>query len=418
MPPTRASAVPFSPMLLASLLAACAARGDRASPRAPPLPHSRASALAEAAVSLERQLDLAIAAGDDGRVCGLAPQVLASRPPDLVLPDGREVDLGGSAGVRAAWIGSLWRTGSHGEAITEARALLDTRVVGDVYAAVGMAPPREREPALRLPGASLPPWSLPLRDGTELSLEAMRGRPLLLALWASWCPPCLEELPQLDALARRHPQLRVVAVSLDEGPGAGAAVDRVVAQLGLGMPVAVAPALGTELGVEALPTTLLAGPGGTVVHRERGYGLDRLARLESAVLSASTASGTPGLAIGQRWGEGTLAVEVWSPSDKATGGGGPRSAPAEHAPAIGSLSGGQVVRRVVSGPFGPEGAERVVVATVDGRVIGLDGAGHPSLVADLGREVDVSVVLQGEGRARLRLTLPGLGAGLVVLGLP
>ena len=369
-------------------------------------------------MSLERELDLAIAAGNDGRVCGLAPQVLESRPPDLVLPDGRAVDLGGSAGVRAAWIGSLWRMGAHGAAITAARALLDTRVVTDVYAAVGMAPPLEREPALRLPGASLPPGALPLRDGTELSLEAMRGQPLLLALWASWCPPCLEELPQLDALARRHPRLRVVAVSLDDGPGAAAAVDRVVAQLGLGMPVALAPALGADLGVEALPSTLLVGPGGTVVHRERGYGLDRLARLESAVVSVLTAPGTSGVAIGQRWGEGTLAVEAWSHSDKATGGDGPRSARAERAQAIGALSSGQVVRRVVSGPFGPDGAERLVVATVDGRVIGLDGAGHPALVADLGREVDVSVVLQAEGGARLQLTLPGLGAGLVVLGLP
>jgi len=370
-------------------------------------------------VTLERQLDAAIAVGDDERVCRLAPELLASRAPDLVLRDGRSVDLGGSHRVRAAWIAALWRTGAHEEAIAEARALLRIREVPQVYAAVGMAPPVGREPALRLPGVPLPPWTLSLRDGTELSFHEMRGQPMLLALWASWCPSCLEELPQLQALGLRHPQLRLVAVSLDDGPDAGAAVDRVVSQLGLGMPVAVAPGLGAALGVEALPTTLLVGPGGIVVHRERGYGMGRLARLESAVVSALTASGDLGLSIGQRWGEGALALETWSPSDKTAGVvDWTRSNLADRLQTNEGVSGGRIVRRVVLGPFGPEGAERIVVATVDGRVIGLDGSGHPAFVADLGREVDLSVVLQDEGGARLRVSIPGLGAGLVALGLP
>lgn len=52
------------------------------------------------------------------------------------------------------------------------------------------------------------------------SLAKMRGQPVLLNLWASWCAPCVKELPTLEALAARDPGLKVVAVSEDMGPPA------------------------------------------------------------------------------------------------------------------------------------------------------------------------------------------------------
>jgi len=57
-----------------------------------------------------------------------------------------------------------------------------------------------------------------LRDasGKVLDLQSLRGKPVLLNLWATWCAPCIAELPTLDALAaKREGQLRVVAVSQD-----------------------------------------------------------------------------------------------------------------------------------------------------------------------------------------------------------
>ena len=52
-------------------------------------------------------------------------------------------------------------------------------------------------------------------NGSWLPSEELRGQPVLLHFWATWCAPCREELPSLLQLARSEPRLRVVALSLD-----------------------------------------------------------------------------------------------------------------------------------------------------------------------------------------------------------
>jgi thiol-disulfide isomerase/thioredoxin len=58
-------------------------------------------------------------------------------------------------------------------------------------------------------------------DGGEMSLADFRGTPVLVNLWATWCAPCVKELPTLDRLAQSHDidgELGVIAVSQDSGP--------------------------------------------------------------------------------------------------------------------------------------------------------------------------------------------------------
>jgi cytochrome c biogenesis protein CcmG, thiol:disulfide interchange protein DsbE len=58
-----------------------------------------------------------------------------------------------------------------------------------------------------------------LSDGTRtVDLSKLRGKVVLLNLWATSCAPCIEELPSLLALQRQMPDLEVVAVSWDEDP--------------------------------------------------------------------------------------------------------------------------------------------------------------------------------------------------------
>jgi cytochrome c biogenesis protein CcmG/thiol:disulfide interchange protein DsbE len=58
-----------------------------------------------------------------------------------------------------------------------------------------------------------------LTDGTQsFDLSKLRGRVVVLNLWATFCAPCIEELPSLLALHKAMPDLAIVAVSMDQDP--------------------------------------------------------------------------------------------------------------------------------------------------------------------------------------------------------
>lgn len=55
-------------------------------------------------------------------------------------------------------------------------------------------------------------------DGEDTALSEFKGEPLLINLWASWCVPCVKELPTLDRLAAQEGRVKIVALSQDIGP--------------------------------------------------------------------------------------------------------------------------------------------------------------------------------------------------------
>lgn len=64
-----------------------------------------------------------------------------------------------------------------------------------------------------------PPFSI--NDGSQSAdLSKLRGKVVVLNFWASWCAPCIEELPTLIELQRKMPQVTVVAISTDEDENA------------------------------------------------------------------------------------------------------------------------------------------------------------------------------------------------------
>lgn len=68
-------------------------------------------------------------------------------------------------------------------------------------------------------GRMAPDFSV-TNDGKTVSLSQFRGRVVLLNFWASWCPPCIDELPSLLALHQRLPQLVILGVSIDQDAAA------------------------------------------------------------------------------------------------------------------------------------------------------------------------------------------------------
>jgi thiol-disulfide isomerase/thioredoxin len=74
--------------------------------------------------------------------------------------------------------------------------------------------------AARGEGAA-PDFSLELFDGTRFSLAshlADDGRPVILNLWASWCPPCRDEMPDFEAAALANPNVLIIGVAVDDDP--------------------------------------------------------------------------------------------------------------------------------------------------------------------------------------------------------
>ena len=107
--------------------------------------------------------------------------------------------------------------------------------------------------------------------GEAITLAEFRGKPLLVNLWATWCPPCIAEMPTLDALAAREKGLQVLVVSEDlNGHDKVAAffAERKFAKLQHYIDPGLS--LMTELKVDTLPTTILYDAGGREVWRMTG----------------------------------------------------------------------------------------------------------------------------------------------------
>jgi thiol-disulfide isomerase/thioredoxin len=104
--------------------------------------------------------------------------------------------------------------------------------------------------------------------GEHRTLADFRGRVVLLNLWATWCGPCVAEMPSLDRLQALHQGdgLTVLAVSVDKG--GGAAVQRFFEQRGLRNLTPYLDANGATVrafGARRIPTTLIIDRDGKVV---------------------------------------------------------------------------------------------------------------------------------------------------------
>lgn len=116
--------------------------------------------------------------------------------------------------------------------------------------------------------------SFPTPEGGVLDLQALRGQPLVLNFWATWCPPCVAELPLLSSFSRENAAngWQVLGIAVDQAAAVRAFLDRVP----VAFPVALAPqggiALSRSLGNLAggLPFTVVFGADGQVRHRKMG----------------------------------------------------------------------------------------------------------------------------------------------------
>lgn len=114
-------------------------------------------------------------------------------------------------------------------------------------------------------GKPLPAFALPDLDGVVQTNVSITGAPTVLNVWASWCRPCLEELPRLDALRASYPSWRFYGVALDPDPNTARGF---VSVKKLQMPTLLDPAgsVFAAFGLIAVPATYVLDAQGIVRH--------------------------------------------------------------------------------------------------------------------------------------------------------
>lgn len=135
---------------------------------------------------------------------------------------------------------------------------------------------RSRAPAEQPNEAEAAFWraEFPAPDGRPLSMAQFRGRPLLVNFWATWCPPCVQELPLLNRFYRQHGMSgwQVLGLAVDQPDP----VVRFLQRMPLDFPIGVCGFAGSELSrglgnlSAGLPFSAVWGADGRIRHRKLG----------------------------------------------------------------------------------------------------------------------------------------------------
>lgn len=147
------------------------------------------------------------------------------------------------------------------------------RLYADTLSATAPAPPEGVTVARR--GDAIAPFEVAGLDGPALQLPAAyAGRPVLVNLWASWCGPCIEEMPELDRFAREQGEtgVQVLGIALDDAEAVRAFLERVPVAYAIALdapgPADAGVRLGNPRGV--LPYTVLLSPDGRLLKQRIG----------------------------------------------------------------------------------------------------------------------------------------------------
>jgi peroxiredoxin len=144
-------------------------------------------------------------------------------------------------------------------------------------------------------GDMVPAFSAPAAaSGDTVHMSDLRGQLVLLNVWATWCPPCRDEMPGLQALHERYAGrgLRVVGVSVDS-PGAEGAIAGFVAEQGLTFDILhdAGDIVSRQFRTMGVPETFLIGTDGRILHRWIGkfdpLADDVIARIDAALPAAA-----------------------------------------------------------------------------------------------------------------------------------
>lgn len=119
---------------------------------------------------------------------------------------------------------------------------------------------------------SAPAWKLTALDGSAIGSESLKGKVVVVDFWATWCGPCIHEIPGYVALQKKYADRGLVIVGLSVDQKGEAAVNPFAKKMGVNYPLALADSEIIEAfgGFEAIPTTFLIDREGKIRHRKTG----------------------------------------------------------------------------------------------------------------------------------------------------
>ena len=122
-------------------------------------------------------------------------------------------------------------------------------------------------------GKPAPEFTLPDLEGNQIELSSMKGKVLILDFWATWCPPCKEEVPHLVSLQSKYRDqgLQIVGLSLDKEGASKVKPFADEHDVNYTMLIANDETAKSYGGVSMIPTTFLVDRNGVVVKRFIGY---------------------------------------------------------------------------------------------------------------------------------------------------
>jgi len=111
-------------------------------------------------------------------------------------------------------------------------------------------------------------WKLINSDGEQVTLGSYEGKPVFLNFWATWCPPCVAELPEIEKSYRKHWEKVAYLLVTDQEPEV---VEAFMEKHGYDLPVTYAvEAPPPSLQHGSIPTTYILSPEGKIVVRKTG----------------------------------------------------------------------------------------------------------------------------------------------------
>ena len=153
------------------------------------------------------------------------------------------------------------------------RTEIGQRALQSAMEASAPKPPADLPVARR--GEAIPTLRLPTLDGSTVELPAAHaGKPILVNLWASWCGPCIEEMPELDRFAASQGAngTQVVGIALDDAEAVQAFLKRVPVRYTILLDEAGPRDAGVQLGNPkgVLPYTVLISADGRLIKQKIG----------------------------------------------------------------------------------------------------------------------------------------------------